>query len=50
MITGGVWTKNLANFDHWSIEVVFKVTGRGRVGADGLVRQLCVNQEPVVRN
>lgn len=33
---GGVWTKNLANFEHWSIEVVFKVTGRGRVGADGL--------------
>ena len=35
---GGVWTKNLASFEHFSIEVVFKVTGRGRVGADGLVR------------
>ncbi|XP_060600657.1 protein ERGIC-53-like isoform X2 [Ruditapes philippinarum] len=33
---GSVWTKNAASFEHFSIEVVFKVTGRGRVGADGL--------------
>ncbi|XP_052813615.1 protein ERGIC-53-like isoform X2 [Mya arenaria] len=33
---GSVWTKTPANYEHWSIEVVFKVTGRGRVGADGL--------------
>ena len=40
---GGVWTKNLASFEHFSIEVVFKVTGRGRVGADGLVRNKLFN-------
>ncbi|KAL4216730.1 Protein ERGIC-53 [Mactra antiquata] len=33
---GSVWTKSAASFDNWSIEIVFKVTGRGRVGADGL--------------
>ncbi|KAK3587680.1 hypothetical protein CHS0354_042464 [Potamilus streckersoni] len=33
---GAVWCKNPATFEHFSIEVVFKVTGRGRVGADGL--------------
>ncbi|XP_052217244.1 protein ERGIC-53-like isoform X2 [Dreissena polymorpha] len=33
---GSVWTKSAANFENWSVEVVFKVTGRGRVGADGL--------------
>lgn len=26
-----------AEFDNWEVEITFKVTGRGRVGADGLV-------------
>nr|XP_034322732.1 protein ERGIC-53 [Crassostrea gigas] len=33
---GWVWTNQKTNFNQWSIECVFKVTGRGRVGADGL--------------
>lgn len=35
---GSVWTKNKVNFDHWEAEVTFRVSGRGRMGADGLVR------------
>jgi len=34
---GGIWTKERTNFDWWEAEVTFRVTGRGRVGADGLV-------------
>ncbi|CAI9732606.1 protein ERGIC-53-like isoform X2 [Octopus vulgaris] len=33
---GWVWTKNPVPHDNWVIEVTFRVTGRGRVGADGL--------------
>ncbi|XP_076081528.1 protein ERGIC-53-like isoform X1 [Mytilus galloprovincialis] len=33
---GWAWTKNPITFDQWSVECVFKVTGRGRIGADGL--------------
>ncbi|XP_027766788.1 protein ERGIC-53-like [Empidonax traillii] len=33
---GSVWTKNKALFEHWEVEVTFRVTGRGRIGADGL--------------
>ena len=35
--TGWVWSNLKTTFNQWSIECVFKVTGRGRVGADGLV-------------
>lgn len=34
---GYIWSKMESSFDWWEIEVIFKVTGRGRVGADGLV-------------
>lgn len=34
---GSVWTKNKSIFDNWEVEVTFRVTGRGRIGADGLV-------------
>lgn len=27
----------MTDFDHWEVEITFKVSGRGRVGADGLV-------------
>ena len=37
LIIGWAWTKNAVTFDQWSVECVFKVTGRGRIGADGLV-------------
>ncbi|NP_001080950.2 lectin, mannose binding 1 S homeolog precursor [Xenopus laevis] len=33
---GSVWTKTLANFQNWELEVTFRITGRGRIGADGL--------------
>lgn len=33
---GSVWSKSVSNFEHWEIEVTFRVTGRGRIGADGL--------------
>ncbi|KAL5019807.1 hypothetical protein ScPMuIL_002699 [Solemya velum] len=33
---GWVWTKNIAHAEHWSIEVVVRISGRGRVGADGM--------------
>ncbi|XP_015918177.1 protein ERGIC-53 [Parasteatoda tepidariorum] len=32
---GSIWTKNKTNFDWWEVEVVFRVNGRGRLGADG---------------
>uniref|UniRef100_A0A672SCQ5 Protein ERGIC-53-like n=1 Tax=Sinocyclocheilus grahami TaxID=75366 RepID=A0A672SCQ5_SINGR len=33
---GSVWTKNPVSFEHWEAEVAFRVSGRGRMGADGL--------------
>uniref|UniRef100_A0A8C6T9E9 Lectin, mannose-binding, 1 n=1 Tax=Neogobius melanostomus TaxID=47308 RepID=A0A8C6T9E9_9GOBI len=33
---GSVWTKNRVNFQYWEAEVTFRVSGRGRMGADGL--------------
>uniref|UniRef100_A0A6B2ECP4 Putative mannose lectin ergic-53 involved in glycoprotein traffic n=1 Tax=Phlebotomus kandelakii TaxID=1109342 RepID=A0A6B2ECP4_9DIPT len=33
---GAIWTKSRTNFDWWDVEIVFRVSGRGRVGADGL--------------
>ncbi|XP_073536860.1 protein ERGIC-53 [Phyllobates terribilis] len=33
---GSVWTKSTSSFENWELEVTFRVTGRGRIGADGL--------------
>lgn len=33
---GSVWTKLKTNFEWWEVELVFRVNGRGRLGADGL--------------
>jgi len=33
---GMIWSKEITNFDWWEVELTFKVTGRGRIGADGL--------------
>ncbi|XP_077353460.1 protein ERGIC-53 [Festucalex cinctus] len=33
---GAVWSINKAAFEHWEAEVTFRVSGRGRMGADGL--------------
>ncbi|XP_036178297.1 protein ERGIC-53 isoform X2 [Myotis myotis] len=41
---GSVWTKTKAAFENWEIEVTFRVTGRGRIGADGLAVWYTENQ------
>ncbi|KAL0809885.1 hypothetical protein ABMA28_011364 [Loxostege sticticalis] len=33
---GAIWAKNPLTFDWWEVDIMFKVTGRGRIGADGL--------------
>lgn len=33
---GQIWTKLKTNFEWWEVEIVFRVTGKGRIGADGL--------------
>jgi len=40
--TGHVWGKNKVTFDSWDAEIVFRVNGRGRIGADGLVSYFLV--------
>jgi hypothetical protein len=34
---GAIWTKVKTNFEWWEADIVFRITGRGRIGADGLV-------------
>ncbi|KAM7320439.1 hypothetical protein ACRRTK_020882 [Alexandromys fortis] len=41
---GSVWTKTKAAFENWEVEVTFRVTGRGRIGADGLAIWYTENQ------
>lgn len=33
---GSIWSKSATAFDWWEAEIHFRVTGRGRIGADGL--------------
>ncbi|XP_066589182.1 protein ERGIC-53 [Prorops nasuta] len=33
---GAIWIKQPINFDWWEVDLVFRITGRGRIGADGL--------------
>jgi len=33
---GNIWTRLPIDFDWWEVELIFRVTGRGRIGADGL--------------
>ncbi|XP_067829655.1 protein ERGIC-53-like [Heptranchias perlo] len=33
---GSVWAKNSAAFANWEIEVAFRISGRNKIGADGL--------------
>lgn len=33
---GAIWTKQKTTFDWWEIDISFRISGRGRVGADGL--------------
>ncbi|XP_074546441.1 protein ERGIC-53 [Halichoeres trimaculatus] len=41
---GSVWTKNRVSFEHWEAEVTFRVSGRGRMGADGLAMWFTAEQ------
>ncbi|XP_068608836.1 protein ERGIC-53 [Brachionichthys hirsutus] len=41
---GSVWTKNRVGFEHWEAEVTFRVSGRGRTGADGLAVWFAADQ------
>ena len=36
-LKGYIWSKMKNTHEHWEAEVVFRVNGRGRIGADGLV-------------
>ncbi|CAG9860160.1 unnamed protein product [Phyllotreta striolata] len=33
---GAIWTKQPINFDWWEVDISFRISGRGRIGADGL--------------
>lgn len=33
---GAVWTKQKTNFEWWEVDIAFRISGRGRIGADGL--------------
>ena len=33
---GQLWSKSLTTFDWWEVDLIFRVTGKGRIGADGL--------------
>lgn len=37
---GAIWTKNPVNFDSWEVDIAFRISGRGRIGADGMVSGL----------
>jgi len=41
---GMIWSKQPTSFDWWEVEIQFRVTGRGRVGADGLAFWYSVNK------
>ena len=36
--SGGVWSKYAFPHSDWEVVVTFRVQGKGRIGADGLVR------------
>lgn len=33
---GAIWTKAQTTFDWWEVDIVFRISGRGRIGADGI--------------
>ncbi|XP_023226933.1 protein ERGIC-53-like [Centruroides sculpturatus] len=33
---GSIWSKSATTFQWWEVEMIFRVNGRGRLGADGL--------------
>ena len=36
---GRIWSKTPLTADNWLLELKLRITGRGRVGADGMVRE-----------
>lgn len=36
---GRIWSKTPLSADNWLLELKLRITGRGRVGADGMVRR-----------
>ncbi|KAI1288452.1 Protein ERGIC-53 [Halotydeus destructor] len=43
---GAIWSKVKTNFDWWEVEVWLRVTGRGRLGADGVAFWFTENRMP----
>ncbi|XP_063701654.1 protein ERGIC-53 [Culicoides brevitarsis] len=33
---GAIWTKTRTEFEWWEVDIVFRISGRGRIGADGM--------------
>lgn len=33
---GAIWTKAPTEFEWWEVDIVFRISGRGRIGADGM--------------
>ncbi|KAL1501520.1 hypothetical protein ABEB36_006826 [Hypothenemus hampei] len=33
---GAIWTRNPLSFDNWEADIAFRISGRGRIGADGM--------------
>lgn len=42
---GAIWTKKQTEFDWWDVEVSFRISGRGRIGADGLVKKKAIKMK-----
>ena len=40
---GQIWSKHTMTNNNWEIEVSLRVSGRGRIGADGMVSHLRLN-------
>ena len=38
-VLGRIWSKTPLTADNWLIELKLRITGRGRVGADGMVKR-----------
>ena len=49
ILVGLIWNKIATEFDNWEVELTFKIAGRGRVGADGLVSfaETLVKSQPI---
>lgn len=43
LLLGAIWTKAPTNFDWWEVDITFRITGRGRIGADGMVMSLLLD-------